>query len=41
MSRRQLRLQHAARRRILGALAVTTACSAWLLASGWAGSIAS
>lgn len=41
MSRRQLRLQRVARRRILGALAVTTACAAWLCTSGLAGAITS
>lgn len=37
MSRRQLRLQRAARRRMLGIIATTSACAAWLYASDWAG----
>lgn len=36
MTRRQLRLQRIARRRILGAIAVTTGCAAWFCASGLA-----
>lgn len=39
MSRRQLRLQRAARRRLLGVIATTTACAAWLCTSGMAGAI--
>ncbi|WP_268932776.1 hypothetical protein [Pseudomonas sp. OF001] len=39
MSRRQLRLQRAARRRMLGIIATTTAGAAWLCYSGLAGAI--
>lgn len=41
MSRRQLRLQRAARRRMLGIIATTSACAAWLCSSGWAGAVTS
>jgi hypothetical protein len=39
VTRRQQRLKRTARRRILGALAVTPACAAWLCASGMASAI--
>ena len=39
MSRRQLRLQRAARRRMLCIIATTSACAAWLCSSGLAGAI--
>lgn len=41
MTRRQMRLQRLARRRLLGAIAPTTACAAWLCTSGMAGAITS
>ena len=39
MSIRQSRMRRAARRSLLGAIATTTACCAWLLASGMASTI--
>lgn len=39
MSIRQQRLQRIARRRLLGAIATTTACAAWLCISGMASAI--
>lgn len=39
MTRRQRRLKRVARRRLINAIATSTACAAWLCASGMAGAI--